>query len=60
MPKLEREHVGGQARPTAISVRKRMDRNQLVMEAHGDLVWRICVVLGPIAHVIERLAERRL
>lgn len=60
MAEMERKHIGGEARPAAIAVRIRMDGDELVVKAHGDLVGRIRLVLHPIAHVIERLAERRL
>jgi hypothetical protein len=38
LPELKCKQVGGETRPAAIAVRKRMDGDQLVMKAYGDLV----------------------
>lgn len=57
---LSDQNVGGETRPTAVSVWKGVYGDEPVMETHRDLIWRIRFVLNPISRVVNRLAKRDL
>ena len=42
---------------TPISVWKGMDEDEAMMEADGNLIWRVGLRLDPEAHIIEQLAQ---
>ena len=49
--------ISHQARRSTIAVGIRVDRNQPVMQTHGNLVGRECLVFNPVTNVVERRSE---
>ena len=54
---LFQEEIRREARMAAVSVRVRVNLNESVMEARGDLVVRIRLMLDPIGAVIYELLQ---
>src|SRR5579863_1410442 len=55
--KLHDQHIRHEARMSAIAVRKRMNEYKAVMKPNCLLVWKICVVLDPIASIAKQRDE---
>ena len=55
--KLENQEVGGQPREATVTVREGVDKDETVMEAHGDLIRAIDLMVDPIMNVIHELTE---
>ena len=51
------QKVGRQPRVAAIAVDERMDEHQPMMEAHGQLVGRVDLMIAPVSGVINELAK---
>ena len=56
---LDGEQVGGQPRVASIAVGERMNRDQPMVEAHGDLGGSEGLVANPVAHIVEQLMQFR-
>jgi hypothetical protein len=57
---LHDEQVRRQPRPPAIAVRKGMNRNKPVMEAHCQFIGLVSLVFDPVTRVVNCLSKVRL
>lgn len=54
------EDIRDRPRRPSVAVRERVDRDDPVMQAHGDLVGWIGLILHPVLGIVERLAQLHL
>ncbi len=60
LTQTDRQNIGHQSRPSAISVWKWVNENQIMMKPCGNLIRWKRLMLDPVANVVERFIQTEL